>query len=386
MKLSSLCSVITKGTTPTTLGYEFTQEGINFVKIENITQDSKIVQDRLSFISTECNEKLKRSQLMEGDILFSIAGAIGRCAIVEEDILPANTNQALAIIRLRDDICVNRDYLLSYLKSSYVTNQYSKMTQGVAQLNISLTNIGDFDVYLPPLPIQQKIANILDRTSNLIEKRKAQIAKLDLLVKSQFIEMFGDPMTNPKGWKKESLGRTCIITTGNTPPRANIEFYGNFIEWIKTDNIQSSDSTLTQASEYLSEKGLERGRFVEANSILMTCIAGSLKSIGNVAVTDRRVAFNQQINALTPRAYSSLFLYYLLKLMKAEVHGSVNMMLKGILSKGTLSEIKAIVPPTDLQNRFAEFVQATDKSKSKIQRSLDSLELLRKSLMQQYFC
>ena len=199
------------------------------------------------------------------------------------------------------------------------------------------------------------------------------------LVKSQFIEMFEDPVQNPMEWEKKPFGKTCIITTGNTPPRENREYYGNYIEWIKTDNIQTTNSMITPALEYLSEKGFERCRYVEANSILMTCIAGSLSSIGNVAVTDRRVAFNQQINALTPKEYDYIFLYWLLKMMKAEIHSAVNMMLMGILSKGSLSEIIAIIPPFELQNRFSEFVRAADKSKFELQR----FDELTKSLLRE---
>lgn len=102
IKLSDVTSVITKGTTPTTLGYEFVDEGINFVKIECLTEDYQFIKDKMLHITEKCNEKLKRSKLQQDDVLFSIAGAIGRTAIVSEDILPANTNQALAIIRLKE--------------------------------------------------------------------------------------------------------------------------------------------------------------------------------------------------------------------------------------------------------------------------------------------
>jgi len=197
--------------------------------------------------------------------------------------------------------------------------------------------------------------------------------------------MFGDPVLNPLEWTKRPLGKTCDIITGNTPPRANQEYYGDYIEWIKADNILPTESRLTTASERLSEQGFELCRFVEANSILMTCIAGSLNTIGNVAITDRRVAFNQQINALTPKEYDCVFLHSLLKAMKGTICESVNMMLKGILSKGRLSEIDAIVPPLEHQQRFAEFVRAVDKSKFELLQGLARLELLYKSLMQKCF-
>ena len=117
MNLKSLFSIITKGTTPTTLGFDFVEGGINFVKTENVTHDNKINPVGMSCISAECNDKLKHSQLEAGDILFSIAGAIDRCAIVDRSILPANTNQALAVIRLRNDIDIDKKYLIAFLQS-----------------------------------------------------------------------------------------------------------------------------------------------------------------------------------------------------------------------------------------------------------------------------
>lgn len=119
-----------------------------------------------------------------------------------------------------------------------------------------------------------------------------------MLIKSKFIEMFGDPVTNPMGWIKCRLDEECSIITGNTPSRAETKYYGEYIEWIKSDNINTSSSYLTKAEEYLSESGLSKCRYVEKDSILMTCIAGSIGCIGNIAITNRKVSFNQQINAI----------------------------------------------------------------------------------------
>lgn len=95
----------------------------------------------------------------------------------------------------------------------------------------------------------------------------------------------------------------------------------------------------------------------------MTCIAGSINCIGNVAVTDRRVAFNQQINAIVPTIDKVLYLYWLIQLSKPAIHSTINKALKGILSKGQLSEMRFPFPPIALQEQFAAFVERTDKSK-----------------------
>ena len=117
----------------------------------------------------------------------------------------------------------------------------------------------------------------------------------------------------------------------------------------------------------------------------MACIAGSIASIGRVCVTDRTVAFNQQINAVVPEKYNVLFLYVLLQVSKDYLVEDVNMALKGILSKSKLEEKKFIVPPIELQKRFADFVNQVNKSKVAVQKALDEAQLLFDSLMQEYF-
>ncbi len=144
-----------------------------------------------------------------------------------------------------------------------------------------------------------------------------------------------------------------------------------FIFWLlkaKNDELNSkgTGSTftfITKAQECLSEADFEKCRFVEAGSILMTCIAGSINCIGNVAVNDRCVTFNQQINAIVPEQDEVLYLYWLMQLSKPMTHRTINMALKGIHSKSQLSEIAFPLPPITLQEQFAAFVEQTDKSK-----------------------
>lgn len=232
---------------------------------------------------------------------------------------------------------------------------------------------------------QQVIVEILDRISVVIEKRKLELRQLDELIKARFVEIFGDPRINPLGYDTKELGKTCTVITGNTPSRKVPEYYGDYMEWIKTDNIVSGVLNPTEAAECLSESGVNEGRCVDKNAILMACIAGSITSIGRVCVTDRKVAFNQQINAIVPEEYNTLFLYILLQISKDYLVEDINMALKGILSKSKLEEKAFIVPPMELQNQFAEFVEQVDKSKVTVQKSLTTTQLLFDSLMQQYF-
>ena len=154
-KLSEITDIITKGTTPTTVGFEFTNDGVNFFKIESITEDHTINLNKVTHVSDECHATLKRSQLRAGDVLFSIAGAIGRMAIIGPDDLPGNTNQALAIIRLSDDSGISQKYLISALDSPEVFEQCRTKKRGVAQINLSLQDVGNIEIPIPNLDDQK---------------------------------------------------------------------------------------------------------------------------------------------------------------------------------------------------------------------------------------
>ena len=280
---------------------------------------------------------------------------------------------------------LNRRYLLHYLKSDITLTYIKAYASGSVRDNLKFSILKDFPINLPSAEEQEQIVATLDGIEHLIALRKEELDSLDELVKSRFIELFGDPKSNPKGYTKKQLGETCKVITGNTPSRAVAEYYGDHIEWIKTDNIVSGLLNPTTATECLSEKGMTVSRTVESGAILMACIAGSVSSIGRVCVTNRKVAFNQQINAIVPYDYNILFLYAMLQISKEYLVDGINMALKGILSKSKLEEKTFFVPPIELQEQFAAFVEQTDKSKLAVQKALEELEILKKSLMQQYF-
>ena len=280
---------------------------------------------------------------------------------------------------------LDQQYLLHYLKSDIARTYINALATGSVRDNLKFSVLQELPINLRPIDEQRKLASVLDYVDSVIGLRNEELSTLDTLVKSRFVELFGDPVSNPKDWNIEPLGKRCGIITGNTPPRSEPENYGKYIEWIKSDNINTPFTFITKAQECLSEAGFEKCRFVEAGSILMTCIAGSIDCIGNVVVTDRRVAFNQQINAIVPEQDEVLYLYWLMQLSKPMIHRTINMALKGILSKSQLSEIVFPFPPITLQEQFVAFVEQTDKSKLAVQKSLEELEILKKSLMQQYF-
>ncbi|WP_251861428.1 restriction endonuclease subunit S [Clostridium sp. Marseille-Q2269] len=291
-------------------------------------------------------------------------------------------NQRVCKIKSVSNVLLD-DYIYRILP--FELKKIEDATSFVTVKHLSVKTIQEIKINVPKVEVQQKIVNILDQAQYLIDKRKAQIEALDELAKSRVIEMFGDPILNPKGWEKKKLSDECNIITGNTPSRKVEEYYGDYIEWIKSDNIKDSGIYLTKAREYLSEKGLEVGRSVEENSILMTCIAGSVKCIGDVAIANRKVAFNQQINGIEPLTNNVSFMFEQFNLSQKYIQSTINMSLKGILSKGQLSELEFIFPPIELQNEFAESFNQIDKLKFEMKESLEELENSFNSLMQRAF-
>ena len=343
---------------------------VDYAQTERVTYDNRPSRANLS--------------VAEGDILFAKMCGTKKTLRIDRPLSEHLYSTGFCAVRANESLM---DVALLYhlLASDQFLTQKDQNSSGATQKAITNAGLRKIVIQVPDLPEQRKLAANLDCIEQMMANRREQLVSFDQLVKSRFIELFGDPVSNPKGWNKVALGKRCEIVTGNTPSRAEPENYGEFIEWIKSDNINTPFTLITKAQEYLSEVGFQKCRFVEAGSVLMTCIAGSISCIGNVAVTDRRVAFNQQINAIVPKQDEVLYLYWLMLLSKPAIHSTINMALKGILSKGQLSDMEFPFPSKDLQEQFAAFVEQTDKSKLAVQKGLQELEILKKSLMQQYF-
>lgn len=148
VKVKDVCKTITKGTTPTTLGNSFTETGVNFLKAESLTDDGDLLENKFAHIDEATNEKLSRSKIEVNDLIITIAGTIGRVAIVPERILPANSNQALAILRLAENT-ISHIFLYCLFKTTEVRNDFESRVVHAVQPNLSLSEIGDIAFKLP---------------------------------------------------------------------------------------------------------------------------------------------------------------------------------------------------------------------------------------------
>ena len=173
--LGDLCKCVTKGTTPTTLGKEFTEEGINFIKGESINDDHSFNRSMFAYIDAETDKLLQRSRIKENDIVFTIAGTLGKFALVDKSIVPANTNQAVAIIRTSK---IAPKLLYSYFIGDWQVEFYKKNTQQAVQANLSLTTIKELPILLADKGSQDKYFATINPLISAIKVNFTEIEQL----------------------------------------------------------------------------------------------------------------------------------------------------------------------------------------------------------------
>ncbi len=365
--LSEISELITKGTTPTTIGYEFQESGINFLKIECFDENGTFIESKAAHISEECNKQLKRSQLKAGDILFSIAGAIGRVAIVTEEMLPANTNQALAIIRItRDDVYL--PYVKLILTSPLIKAQFEHKKQGVAQLNISLKDINDLEIPLPGIKQQIALSELFDKVNRVINARQDQLHALDTLIKARFVEMFGMPGTDIFGWGLLPLGTCCEMNPKKgSDPRLTAGLRVSFVPMpavsengaIDTSEVKTYDEVKTGFT-YFAEYDVLFAK-------ITPCMENGKGAVA-IGLTNGIGFGSTEFHVLRPIASKSnpYWLYTLLSFDSFRKDAAANM--TGSAGQRRvpityLESYKVALPPIILQEQFATFVSQVHKSK-----------------------
>ncbi len=378
VSLQQICD-IQIGKTPSRSVPEYWGGDLPWVTISDLAT-GRIVTTTKERITRIGAAKSGSKQIPRGTLLLSFKLSLGKRAVSGCDLF---TNEAIVALQVLDQDVADRDYLYWALGSI----DYDRLVDRAAKgKTLNKAKLKILQVPLPPLPEQRRIAGILDATDALRAKRREALIQCDALLQSTFLSMFGDPVTNPMGWDTCSIGEVGEVITGNTPSRKRPDYFGEGIEWIKSDNISDPSFVLTEAVERLSIAGKAVARTVPGGSILVTCIAGSPSSIGNVAIADREVAFNQQINAFVPGQRMALwFAFGVFWVGKRLVQRASTNSMKGMVSKSVFSAIPIPIPPTSLQNRFAAIAESVEQQKARQQAHLAELNTLFASLQSRAF-
>ena len=204
---------------------------------------------------------------------------------------------------------------------------------------------------------------------------------------SRFIELFGDPLSNDKGWKKVVIAEVChAIFGGGTPSKSHPEYFAGSIPWVSPKDMKSS--VINDSIDHITEEAIAHSttNLVPANSVLMVIRSGILKHSLPVAINSLPVTINQDMKAFVPNeTVKTAFLMHFFKAIENDVLAGVRGVTADNIDFKAFQKRTIIVPPLALQEQFAAFVEQTDKSKLAVQKGLQELEILKKSLMQQYF-
>lgn len=246
VQLKNLTTVITKGTTPSTIGEPFTNSGINFIKSESITENKNLDNTIYEHINKQTHEKMFRSQLQKNDILISIAGAyLGKVAMVREIDLPANTNQAVGIIRL-DEKKVNPEYIYYYLSSNFMNSYINKLSAQSSQPNLNLDLLGKLPINIVNRGVQDKIVNILASIDIQITRNNDMVQKLQDLTISTYSRWFNQfEFLNKDGLPYKSYGGEFVYNEElkrNIPIDWKVKELGDILKESDKSQIQVGDA------------------------------------------------------------------------------------------------------------------------------------------------
>ena len=373
VKLKDLGQIITGNTPKTSDDLNYISNDICFVKPSDI-KDGTItyLADSEFYISEYARSKARI--LPPKSILVTCIGIIGKIAINN---IECSFNQQINAI-IPSDNCLT-EYLAYALQSKQMEMQDIANAPVVPILN--KTQFSEIEIYLPSLEEQKAIAERLDKVSGLIEKRKTQLEKLNLLIKSRFIEMFNDPKYNTSNLVK--IGEIGALTSGGTPSRAKPEYFEGDIRWYSAGELNAL--YLPDSVEHISEMALQQSSAKLFNK--GTLMIGMYDTAAfKMGILTKDSSSNQACANLNPKqGYNIVWLYYLFDIMKPIFLQERQGVRQKNLSLSKIKEFEVPFAPFELQEQFATFVEQIDKSKFQIQKSLEKLEILKKSLMQQYF-
>jgi type I restriction enzyme S subunit len=386
IRLKDLTSLITKGTTP----QSFSKNGINYVKIEGL-DGVNINKEKCLYIDEQThNKELRRSILHNNDLLFAIAGAtIGKVAIVTDDILPANTNQALAIIRLKNT--KNLKYVLQILQSRIMKKYIQESISVGAQPNLNLEQMGDFKFHMPSIPEQQKIASFLSAVDEKIQllHRKKQL--LEQYKKGVMQQLFSGKLRfkgHTDKWKKVVFTECCDLIHGFQFREEH--FVSTGLPVIKIGSLVDNGSISFHNATYVS-KDCEQthSKFIlKKGDVLMALTGGTL---GKVSLIDKDygVIFqNYRVGKFENKSNSTKeYIYFLLQsnLVQNRIQSLVNEAAQPNFGKQDFDKIKFSLPSIEEQKKIADFLSAIDVKIESLSKQISQTQNFKKGLLQQMF-
>ena len=368
-RLDQICT-LNMGQSPDSSSYNEVGEGIPFF------QGNADFGNLHPKVRVWCSAPTKIART--GDVLISVRAPIGALNIADRECC---IGRGLAALTVNEELCI-KDYLWHAIASK--VDELNNKGTGSTFKAISKSMLAETDIPLPSLAKQLKIAEELTTVDKMIALRKEQLAKLDQLVKSRFVELFGDPVSNSKRLPELTLPELGEFGRGVSKhrPRNDPKLLGGKYPLIQTGEVANSNLYITEYASTYSELGFQQSKLWQKGTLCITIAA----NIAKTAILTFDACFPDSVVGFKANEKTNnIFIHYWFSFFQAILEAQAPESAQKNINLKILSELKIIVPPIKEQNKFAAFVEQTDKSKLAIQQSLDKLETLKKSLMQEYF-
>ncbi len=374
-RLDEICR-LNMGQSPDSSSYNEIGEGIPFF------QGNADFGEVFPTVRVWCNAPTKIAY--PGDILISVRAPIGALNIAD---VKCCIGRGLAALTVDESIC-SKQYLW-YAIANKVEELNSKGT-GSTFKAISKSILSETEIPLPPLDEQRRIVSILDKVTSLIDLRKQQLAKLDELVKARFVEMFGEPVTNPMGWPVHRLSEYIIFLTSGS--RGWSKYFTDAGEiFITIKNVKDCKINLNDVQYVTPPQNAEAKRTKVQEGDLLISITADL---GRTGVVSKEIAkcggyINQHLTCirLQKEILHPLYIAYYMESEagKRQFHRKNQAGVKAGLNFDSIKSLTIALPPIEVQNSFVSYVSQIDRQMLTIRQGLDILKMLQKSMMQDYF-
>lgn len=361
---------------------KYENEGVRIIRITNV-QKGYITDDDPKFYPAQ-EEIIDKYKLYPNDLLISLTGNVGRVGLMPAEMLPAALNQRVACIRPITQKLLLR-YLFYHLNNSIFEEACIKWSKGLAQKNMSTEWLKEYPLIIPPLSEQKQIVAELDLLNEVIAKKREQLTQLDALAQSIFYDMFGDPITNEKGWETKRLGEISTSQIGITYKPEDVSNNEKGTVVLRSGNIQNS--TLCFKDIVRVNSDIRENKYVRDGDILMCSRNGSSQLVGKVAMISNlkeRMTYGAFMTVIRSDFQPFLFAFFRSPAFRSQLTTAKTATINQITVK-MLENMQVILPPLALQQRFASKIEAIEQQKERIRQSLAEVQQLFDSRMDYYF-
>lgn len=372
------------GKTPSRNNADYWTDGqYDWVSIADLGSYQKYVENTKERISALAVQESGIKSVPANTVIMSFKLSLGKTAITQE---PVYTNEAIMAFIPTEKYAVLPDYFYYLFSAKDWTKGTNRAVMGTT---LNKATLGAVSITVPPIDEQRKIAAILDKVSDLIAKRRQQLDKLDEMVKARFVEIFGEPDENPKHWQEDELSHHLKVIGGYAFKSDGFTDEG--IPVLRIGNINSGHFLPVNMVYWPDDLALARYKVFPGDLVMSLTGTVGKDDYGNVCIlgADYDEYYLNQRNAKLSieRSLNKCYFSELLKFprIKKRLTGISRGIRQANISNKDILTLRVPMPPIELQEQFAAFVEQTEKTKIIISHSLEKLETLKKALMQEYF-